>query len=109
MHPTIESFLLTPIAPRSLSFRTLLLPSSCELRMQVGRAWTPSRELPSPRERQISKTSRAPSELSIDGREVCMLNPGESVVVTRSEFPVPCITRREGGDDWVADIKWVAS
>lgn len=43
----------------------------------------------------------------MDGREVCNLNPGEYVKVKRSDYPIPCVTRRDGGDDWVADIKWV--
>lgn len=41
----------------------------------------------------------------MDGREVCNLNPGEYIVVKRSQYPIPCVTRRDGGDDWVADIK----
>jgi NAD kinase len=43
----------------------------------------------------------------MDGREVCMLNPGEYVTVNRSAYSIPCVTRPDGGDDWVADIKWV--
>jgi len=35
-HPGLEAFLLTPIAPRSLSFRTLLLPSQGEVMMKVS-------------------------------------------------------------------------
>ncbi|KAG7530681.1 hypothetical protein FFLO_04851 [Filobasidium floriforme] len=85
-HPGLEAFLLTPIAPRSLSFRTLLLPSQGEVMMK------------------ISGKSRAPSELSMDGREVCNLHPGEYIKVRRSRYPIPCVTRRDGGDDWVADI-----
>lgn len=43
----------------------------------------------------------------MDGREVCNLHPGEYIRVTRSRYPIPCITQRDGGDDWVADIKYV--
>lgn len=54
---------------------------------------------------QISAKSRAPSELSMDGREVCILHPGEHILVRKSAFPIPCIVPRDGGDGWVADIK----
>lgn len=113
-HPAVDCVLLTPIAPRSLSFRTLLLPTTGEVVLR------------------ISPTSRNPgSELSIDGREVCVLEPGEYVKVRKSEFPMPCVMRSQrrpgeartsgedsggrgengesgdtpGEDDWVADIK----
>ncbi|KAJ9096717.1 hypothetical protein QFC21_004987 [Naganishia friedmannii] len=86
-HPSINSFLLTPIAPRSLSFRTLLLPDNCEVKMQ------------------ISHKSRASSELSMDGREVCILHPGEYITLRKSAFPIPCIVPKDGKDGWVADIK----
>lgn len=113
-HPGLEAFLLTPIAPRSLSFRTLLLPSQGEVMMKVNRDSTLMRyELPRRHVlsmgclsvMQISGKSRAPSELSMDGREVCNLHPGEYIKVRRSRYPIPCVTRRDGGDDWVADIK----
>ncbi|KAI5451067.1 NADH kinase pos5 [Naganishia albida] len=87
-HPSINSFLLTPIAPRSLSFRTLLLPDDCQVKMQG----------------QISTKSRAPSELSMDGREVCVLHPGEYITLRKSSYPMPCIVPQNGKDGWVADI-----
>lgn len=37
-HPETDAFLLTPIAPRSLSFRTVVLPSRGEVRLTVSRA-----------------------------------------------------------------------
>ncbi|KAF5380531.1 hypothetical protein D9615_004723 [Tricholomella constricta] len=66
-----------------------------------------------------SDRSRAPAGVSMDGRTSYVLNPGESVNVQASPFPVPCINRssisdtgdghREGAgpgkeDDWVRDI-----
>ena len=35
-HPETDAFLLTPIAPRSLSFRTVILPSRGVVRLQVN-------------------------------------------------------------------------
>ncbi len=58
---------------------------------------------------QISQQSRAPSELSMDGREVCILQPGDYVKIKQSEYPIPCLGREAKSDDWVADIKWVTT
>jgi len=35
-HPETDAFLLTPIAPRSLSFRTVILPGSGVVKLEVG-------------------------------------------------------------------------
>lgn len=56
---------------------------------------------------QISPLSRAPAELSVDGRAICHLKPKESVLIAKSPYPIPCIERSEGGTGWVRDIKWV--
>ncbi|KAJ8508871.1 hypothetical protein ONZ45_g8887 [Pleurotus djamor] len=68
----------------------------------------------------IGDRSRAPAGVSMDGRTSHVLNPGESVNVQASPYPVPCINRSsiaeeqdqsnaEGAgpgkeDDWVRDI-----
>ncbi|ORX34286.1 ATP-NAD kinase-like domain-containing protein [Kockovaella imperatae] len=87
-HPDTDAFLLTPIAPRSLSFRTVILPGRGVVQLK------------------ISPLARSPAELSFDGREVCLLNPDESVIITKSPFPIPCIERGDGGaaSGWVKDI-----
>ncbi|WVQ85409.1 hypothetical protein IAT38_007574 [Cryptococcus sp. DSM 104549] len=85
-HPETDAFLLTPIAPRSLSFRTVILPGRGTVKLE------------------ISRLARSPAELSVDGREVCMLNPSESVVITKSPYPIPCIERSGGESGWVRDI-----
>jgi len=70
---------------------------------------------------QIGERSRAAAGVSMDGRGSHILNPGDSVTVQSSPFPVPCINRssivednedeRQGEgarpgkeDDWVRDI-----
>lgn len=35
VHPSVQSLVLTPICPRSLSFRTVLLPSSSIIQLKV--------------------------------------------------------------------------
>lgn len=36
VHPSVQSLVLTPICPRSLSFRTVLLPPSSNIELKVG-------------------------------------------------------------------------
>ncbi|KAF8178551.1 ATP-NAD kinase [Mycena galopus ATCC 62051] len=101
VHPSLSALVLTPICPRSLSFRPLVFPSSSSITLRIG------------------DRSRAPAGVSMDGRASRTLNPGESVTVHASPYPVPCINRssiaeegaevHEGAgpgkeDDWVRDI-----
>ncbi|KAI0685936.1 ATP-NAD kinase-like domain-containing protein [Cytidiella melzeri] len=100
VHPSLSALVLTPICPRSLSFRPLVFPSSSTVVLKV------------------SDRSRAEAGLSMDGQVSYMLGPGEAVTVQASLYPVPCINRssiaepdvtREGvppgkEDDWVRDI-----
>ncbi|KAI3617626.1 hypothetical protein CBS9595_003535 [Malassezia furfur] len=105
VHPTVSTMMLTPISPRSLSFRTILLPSDATVEISV------------------SEGARSPAEVSVDGRVVRCLCPNQSVYVEMSPYPMPCINfppelaaRRRCGtlpagreptvvhDDWVHDI-----
>lgn len=36
VHPSVQSLVLTPICPRSLSFRTVLLPSDATVQLRVS-------------------------------------------------------------------------
>ncbi|CAE6459380.1 unnamed protein product [Rhizoctonia solani] len=103
VHPSVEALIMTPICPRSLSFRPLVLPASSEIRLTVN------------------KGSRTHAEVSADGQSVMTLFPGESVRISTSRYPMPCINRSspacapdadEDGvpsgadqDNWVRDIK----
>ncbi|KAI6168621.1 ATP-NAD kinase-like domain-containing protein [Pisolithus thermaeus] len=75
VHPSLSAVLLVPICPRSLSFRPLVFPSSSSITLRIG------------------DKSRAAAGVSVDGRTVHVLNPGESVTVHASPYPVPCINR----------------
>ncbi|KAI6148462.1 ATP-NAD kinase-like domain-containing protein [Pisolithus tinctorius] len=75
VHPSLSAVLLVPICPRSLSFRPLVFPSSSSITLRIG------------------DKSRAAAGVSMDGRTVHVLNPGESVTVHASPYPVPCINR----------------
>ncbi|TDL17581.1 ATP-NAD kinase [Rickenella mellea] len=103
VHPSLSAIVLTPICPRSLSFRPLVFPYSSSITLRIG------------------DRSRAPAGVSMDGQEATVLQPGESVTVRASPYPIPCINRssiaeaphppstEEGAgpgreDDWVRDI-----
>lgn len=102
VHPSLSALVLTPICPRSLSFRPLVFPASSSITLRIG------------------DRSRAPAGVSMDGQASHILKPGESVTVRASLHPIPCINRssisdpaldvqEEGAgpgkeDDWVRDI-----
>ncbi|KAL4079341.1 ATP-NAD kinase-like domain-containing protein [Scleroderma citrinum] len=75
VHPSLSAVILVPICPRSLSFRPLVFPSSSLITLRIG------------------DKSRAAAGVSMDGRTVHVLNPGETVTVQASPYPVPCINR----------------
>ncbi|KAL8280984.1 hypothetical protein RQP46_006663 [Phenoliferia psychrophenolica] len=98
VHPSVQSMLLTAISPRSLSFRTVLLPSDVSVCLS------------------LSPVSRTHASLSLDGHEVRTLLPSQSLCISMSPFPVPCISRPlsrlptgEGRlkehDAWLTDIR----
>jgi NADH kinase len=67
VHPNVQSILMTPICPRSLSFRTALLPTNSTIDLKIG------------------DRSRSQVEVSIDGQEVFLLNKGEYVKVSNGK------------------------
>ncbi|KAF9157204.1 NADH kinase pos5, partial [Actinomortierella ambigua] len=92
VHPSIQTLLLTPICPRSLSFRPVLLPPNATIQLKIG------------------EKSRGPAEVSLDGKETYFLEKGEFLQVCMSAFPMPCVNRVHAGEDWIKDIndllKW---
>ena len=129
VHPSLSAVVLVPICPRSLSFRPLVFPASSSVTLRVSgtlpvyhglACFKPLIRHSSPPFFQISDRSRAAAGVSMDGRVSHVLNPGDSVTVQVSPYPVPCINRSsisEDGegrpeegvgpgkeDDWVRDI-----
>ncbi|EIN06708.1 ATP-NAD kinase [Punctularia strigosozonata HHB-11173 SS5] len=80
LHPTMEAIILTPVCPRSLSFRPLVFPASASITLR------------------INNRSRAPAGTFMDGQETHILNPGDSVTVSASPYPIPCISRSSIAD-----------
>ncbi|KAJ1649456.1 NADH kinase pos5 [Dispira simplex] len=86
VHPTLDSLLLTPICPRSLSFRTILLPSYSVVQLR------------------ITVANRGIVEVSLDGGDMASLRVGQYIQVQASPYPVPCVNRISNGVDWSKDI-----
>ena len=78
MHPLVETFLMTPICPQSLSFRSVLLPTDRTLRLQVSLRKTFTFEM--------SKSSRGKGDVSVDGRHICTLAQEDYVEVILQTF-----------------------
>ncbi|KAL9029336.1 MAG: hypothetical protein Q9196_002413 [Gyalolechia fulgens] len=102
IHPLVDSLCLTPICPRSLSFRPLVLPASAPVTLRLSEENNRGREV----------------EVSIDGvRQADGLRVGGEIRVVGEEIQrgndgwrggVPCIMRGGGekGDDdgWVGGL-----
>lgn len=84
VHPAVPAILLTPVSPHSLSFRPALLPESAVI--TVG----------------VPLNARCGAALSVDGKDVCQLQLGDTVEVCMSPYPVPTICLTTETRDWFA-------
>lgn len=103
VHPLVSSLLLTPICPRSLSFRPLVLPANTEVILRLG-------------ERNRVDKEGDEMEVSVDGRrsergvgiggEIRVV--GEEIIEVEGEMQggVPCVVRGGTGED-KDDDGWV--
>jgi hypothetical protein len=80
--PQVPTILFTPVCPHSLSFRPLLFPDTSTLQIKV------------------SPDSRGANCASFDGRHRATLNPGDSLLISMSRWPLPSICRLDGTTDW---------
>ncbi|KAF8244732.1 ATP-NAD kinase [Wilcoxina mikolae CBS 423.85] len=97
LHPSVPSLLLTPICPRSLSFRPLVLPEDTKITLKLSER---------NRGREV--------EVSVDGRRWGGLGPGQEVRVWLEELAgeggnggIPCVKRLSGPgaeDGWVGGL-----
>jgi NAD+ kinase len=88
-HPEVPCMLFTPVCPHSLSFRPLLFPDTSTLQIAV------------------SDESRGCNSASFDGRHRASLNPGDSILVSMSRFPLPSICRLDPTTDWFDGVRGV--
>lgn len=75
VHPCVQSIVLTPICPRSLSFRPVILPSDSTVQLRM------------------STKARSKPDVSLDGREVMQLDSDNYIQISMSPFPLPSINR----------------
>ena len=100
VHPLVSSLLLTPICPRSLSFRPLVLPANTPIKLRLS-------EKNRGRELEVSIDGRRRSRGVGVGMEIRV--NGEDIVKGQTwHGGVPCVMRgRDGGgedDGWVGGL-----
>ncbi|VEU22242.1 DEKNAAC103260 [Brettanomyces naardenensis] len=92
VHPSVRCILLTPICPRSLSFRPLILPASAHIIVKV-RAKNDGKTVNTSKALAYINSS---AKMSVDGIPVTELEPGDEMhVLSESEpnverYPDPC-------------------
>lgn len=89
VHPHLPAAIITPVCPRSLSFRPVVVPLEGQRMIQM----------------QMSHKSRGLAALSVDGRMVCGDLSAEDVVqVTRHPHPLRIFHGRELDTEWARKI-----
>lgn len=91
MHPFVEGILVTPVCPRSLSFRPAVLPASAKILVKV------------------LEKSRAPVQVSVDGLLPISLPIGSELIVTRSKNPLKVVCQVDANQDWLNSINSLLS
>lgn len=74
VHPAMEAFVLTPIAPHTLSNRPIVVPAARDVRVIV-----------------TAENADAEAYVSFDGQSGLPLEPGDEVVVGRAPRPVKLV------------------
>lgn len=87
VHPSVPCILFTPICAHTLSSRPLVFPEHVTLRVHVP------------------IDSRAEAYCSFDGRGRRVLNPGDSVLVHVSQWPVPMVCNLDASHDWFLSVR----
>lgn len=93
LHPAVRCLLLTPICPRSLSFRPLVLPADASITIRLG-----------------EKNRGRECEVSVDGRRWGGIGVGMEVRVWAEKGDgggIPCVKRQIDGSDegeWVGGL-----
>jgi len=87
VHPQVQTMIVTPICPHTLSFRPMLLPNDIELKIMVP------------------KDSRNTAWASFDGRHRIELKQGDFITVTSSRYPMPTICLNGQSNDWFNSLR----
>ncbi|KAF9694955.1 hypothetical protein EKO04_007195 [Ascochyta lentis] len=100
VHPLVPSLLLTPICPRSLSFRPLVLPAETPITLRLG-------DKNRGKQVEVSIDGNTVTEGLGSGMEVRVM--GEDVRTKTGEWHggVPCIVRATAGREDQTEDHWV--
>ncbi len=91
MHPSARGMIVTPICPRSLSFRPIVLPDDARLVLSLA----PARGPPCPPAMHLSVDGSAPPIA------IC---EGDIITIERSPHPVAVICKVDGHSDWAQSL-----
>jgi NADH kinase len=102
VHPLVPSLLLTPICPRSLSFRPLVLPSNTPVTLRLS-------QKNRGREVEVSIDGKNVGQALVVGMEVRVWNEETRHAKNDWRGGVPCVMRRtmgvkEADDGWVGGL-----
>eukprot|EP01130_Rhizamoeba_saxonica_P007016 TRINITY_DN2812_c0_g1_i4.p1 TRINITY_DN2812_c0_g1~~TRINITY_DN2812_c0_g1_i4.p1 ORF type:complete len:287 (-),score=38.61 TRINITY_DN2812_c0_g1_i4:53-913(-) len=87
VHPSVDSLLITPIAPTSLSFRPLILPSTSKITLRVD-------------------SNNDDATISWDGQSLSRKLTGKDwIEVRKSRHPIHTIDNQDATYDWTKNIK----
>ncbi|KAA8493590.1 NAD(H) kinase 1 [Porphyridium purpureum] len=87
VHPMVKAILFTPICPHSLSFRPIILPDTCALIVKPA------------------DNARRGAQVRVDGRSIGPLDKQESLLISKSAWPVVVFARRSTSEDWFASVR----
>ncbi|CAL8107127.1 unnamed protein product [Calicophoron daubneyi] len=89
LHPWVPAFLLTPINSFALSSRAIVLPLNLHIEIS------------------IASRARCPiAHFSFDGRSRAsnLIQKGDSIIVTVSRYPIPCLCSEDQAADWFCSL-----
>eukprot|EP00045_Choanoeca_perplexa_P006701 m.57745 g.57745 ORF g.57745 m.57745 type:complete len:523 (-) comp13744_c0_seq1:31-1599(-) len=75
VHPSVPCVLLTPVCPHNVTSRPIVVPAAARIKLSVP------------------VDARSEAFAAFDGRNRQRLRRGESISITSSRWPVPCITQ----------------
>ena len=90
VHHSVKAMILTPICPRSLSFRPMVLPITDTIKFKV------------------SKNAREIANIAADGQDLMELERNSELIVQQSLNPIPFVSATES--DWhhgiISSLRW---
>lgn len=86
VHPNVPAIVVVPVCPHSLSFRPIVLPADCEIKVT------------------LSPDARGTAMVSLDGRQRCELRHGDVIRITTSSSALPSICAQDPVFDWFSSL-----